>query len=213
MFAIRRWHLGALALVGFGFLAALPSRQARAEDPAAVQIGLPQSLFRDFPKVTVEALMPTFTKLMESQTGMRGKVVLLAGPDEVGRCLTDNKVQIGVFHGFEFAWAQTKDPALRPLCVAIKQNGTLSAAGDRRPGQQGGETGGPQGPAAGDPARHPGTRPVVPCAAPAALATARTSSSARPRPRRTSLPPWTMWSAARPRRPWWTAWPGRTTSG
>ncbi len=93
----------------------------------AVNIGIPQNLFRDFPKVTVEALMPTFTKLMESQTGMRGRVILLSGPDEVRRYLVDNKVQLAVFHGFEFAWAKTQHDELKPLVVVIKQGTKLQA--------------------------------------------------------------------------------------
>jgi ABC-type phosphate/phosphonate transport system substrate-binding protein len=71
--------------------------------------------------------MPTFNKLMEKQTGVRGEIVMLKGADEVGQELSDHKVQLAVFHGYEFAWAQAKHPNLRPLVVAIKQNSKLSA--------------------------------------------------------------------------------------
>lgn len=100
---------------------------AHGDSRSAVNIGIPQNLFRDFPKVTVEALMPTFTKLMESQTGMKGKVILLSGPDEVRRHLVENKVQLAVFHGFEFAWARTQHEDLQPLVVVIKQGTKLQA--------------------------------------------------------------------------------------
>jgi ABC-type phosphate/phosphonate transport system substrate-binding protein len=108
-------------------LAAIPERQVHAEDGVPIKIALPNSLFRDFPKVTVSALMPTFNKLMEKQTGVRGQIVMLNGADEVGQELSDRKVQLAVFHGYEFAWAQAKHPNLKPLVVAIKQNSKLTA--------------------------------------------------------------------------------------
>lgn len=118
MLAVRNLLLGSLALI-------IPTSAIRAQN--TVQIGLPQNLFRDIPKVTVEALMPTFTKLMESQTGMKGQVQLLSGADELTRHLTENKVQLAVYHGFEFAWAQTRHPELKPLVIVVKQSPKLSA--------------------------------------------------------------------------------------
>jgi ABC-type phosphate/phosphonate transport system substrate-binding protein len=110
-------------------LAGLPAPSLNAEEPRPnVQIGLPQNLFRDFPKITVEALMPTFTHLMESQTGMKGRVLLLSSPDEVGKNLAENKIQLAVFHGFEFAWEQNKHPEFKPLVIVVKdQNAKLMA--------------------------------------------------------------------------------------
>jgi ABC-type phosphate/phosphonate transport system substrate-binding protein len=129
MRAARWWLLSGLSVLGLVMLASLPARTVRAEEPPqTVLIGLPQNLFRDFPKVTVEALMPTFTRLMESQTGMKGKVVLMNGPDEVGKNLADNKIQLAVFHGFEFAWELNKHSDFKPLVIVVKgQNTKLTA--------------------------------------------------------------------------------------
>lgn len=87
-----------------------------------VKIGLPKNMFRDFPEITVQALLPTFTRLMESQTGVKGQPVLLAGPEDVRKQLADGKIQLAVFHGFEYAWAQSKNPELRPLVIAVSQD-------------------------------------------------------------------------------------------
>lgn len=126
--SVARWvQLGCLASLVIIALAAIPARQIKAEDASPIKIALPNSLFRDFPKITVEALMPTFNKLMEKQTGVHGQIVMLKGADEVGRELSDHKVQLAVFHGYEFAWAQAKHPDLKPLVVAIKQDSKLSA--------------------------------------------------------------------------------------
>src|SRR5262245_40853204 len=128
MRAVRWWLLSGLALSGLAVLAGLPSRPVQAQEPKQVQIGLPQNLFRDFPKVTVDALMPQFTRLMESQTGMKGRVQLVPGPDTMGKDLADNKLQLAVFHGFEFAWEQNKHPEFKPLVIVVKgQSAKLTA--------------------------------------------------------------------------------------
>ena len=124
----KRWrHLGWLVLVGMMAVACMPGRDMSAEDPRGVQIGLPANLFRDIPKGTIDALTPVFAKLMESQTGLKGSMVMLSGPDEVTTKLSENKIQFAVFHGFEFAWAQTKNPALKPLVIVVKQGTKLTA--------------------------------------------------------------------------------------
>ncbi len=129
MRAPRWWLLSGVTLTGLLMFAGLPALSLNAEEPRPnVQIGIPQNLFRDFPRVTVEALMPTFTRLMESNTGMKGKALLLNGPDEVGKNLAENKIQLAVFHGFEFAWEQNKHPEFKPLVIVVKsQNAKLMA--------------------------------------------------------------------------------------
>ncbi len=120
-----RWPV----LFAFGMIVVFAlGADARAQQPAPmVKIGLPANLFRDIPRTTVDFLMPTFSKLMQSETGLRGETVVLKGGDEVGQQLADNKVQLAVFHGFEFAWAQNKHKDLRPLVIAVSQNPKLSA--------------------------------------------------------------------------------------
>src|SRR5262245_54737199 len=84
----------------FALLLVLPGAETPADEGAPVHIALPSNLFRDFPKVTVDAIMPTFNKLMESQTGLKGRIVVLSGGEEIGNQLADNKVQLAVFHGY-----------------------------------------------------------------------------------------------------------------
>ena len=46
----------------------------------------------------------------------------------MGQELADNKLQLAVFHGFEFAWEQNKHPDLKPLVIVVKgQNTKLMA--------------------------------------------------------------------------------------
>jgi ABC-type phosphate/phosphonate transport system substrate-binding protein len=127
MFVTRRRFLAGLGVIGMGAAAYLPGASVFAEDPRAIQIGIPQNLFRDVPKPLYEAVAPQIGKLMQKVMGVSGNVMLLSGGDEVRRDLDENKVQLGVFHGFEFAWAQSKNPELRPLVIAVKQNQKLNA--------------------------------------------------------------------------------------
>jgi ABC-type phosphate/phosphonate transport system substrate-binding protein len=64
---------------------------------------------------------------MESQTGLSGQLVPGIAPDEMGQQLKDDKVQLAVFHGFEYAWVRQKHPELKPLMIAVNQNRHLRA--------------------------------------------------------------------------------------
>ncbi len=126
--SVARWlRLALLIPFCLTVLLMVPGRETSADEGAPIKIAVPSTLFRDFPKITVQALMPTFNKLMERQTGVHGQIVMLKASDEVGNELADHTVQLAVFHGYEFAWAQAKHPNLRPLVVAIKQDSKLSA--------------------------------------------------------------------------------------
>lgn len=128
MLVLRWGRLRWLVPVFFCAVVLVPDRDARAEEtPPPIKIGLPANLFRDIPKFTLDALLPTFGKLMESQTGLKGEPVVLTGANEVTQQLIDNKVQFGVYHGFEFAWAQSKNNQLKPLVIAVNQSPKLTA--------------------------------------------------------------------------------------
>jgi len=92
-----------------------------------VRIGLISSLFRDTPESTAVAMMQPLGALMESQTGVRGQLVPGGTALFLGQQLAENKVQLGVFHGVEFAWARQRYPQLKPLVIAINQQRHLRA--------------------------------------------------------------------------------------
>jgi ABC-type phosphate/phosphonate transport system substrate-binding protein len=120
--------LGAAAL---GACIVSPSISSRGGEPARtiepVRIGMISSLFRDVPQATVLAMMQPLGAIMETQTGVRGELVPAGDADNLGQQLFDGTVQLGVFHGIEFAWARQKHPELRPLCIAINQTRYLNA--------------------------------------------------------------------------------------
>jgi ABC-type phosphate/phosphonate transport system substrate-binding protein len=112
-----------------GGLLLVPARHAEANPTpgSTVQIGLVRSLFREAPPSMIGLLSRPLKALMESQTGLTGELVLVDDCYNLGARLKDGKMQIGVFHGFEFAWARQKNPGLKPLVIAVNQHRLLHA--------------------------------------------------------------------------------------
>ena len=111
--------LAALATVGL-MLAAAPGRAAE-HDEHSVRIGLVSSLFRDTSEPLMQVIMRPFKSLLETQTGMRGRLVSGGDALHLGQRLKEGDVHFGIFHGVEFAWAKAKFPQLKPLIVAVQQ--------------------------------------------------------------------------------------------
>jgi ABC-type phosphate/phosphonate transport system substrate-binding protein len=108
-------------------LAAVGSGEERSAPAKSVRIGMVGTLFRDIPEPMIRVLMQPFSALMETQTGMSGELVRVENADKLGRKLADNQVELGVFHGFEFAWARQQHPDLQPLMIAVNQHQHLRA--------------------------------------------------------------------------------------
>jgi ABC-type phosphate/phosphonate transport system substrate-binding protein len=101
-------------------LAALPHDAAGGEAATAtVRVGLVGSLFRGTPEPLLQAVVRPFKSLLEVQTGMTGEIVAGGDAADLGRQLKTDGVQLGVFHGFEFAWARVQNPDLKPLLVTV----------------------------------------------------------------------------------------------
>ena len=80
------------------------------------------SLFKDVPEATLAAMMKPFSSVMEAQTGVRGELVPGGDVNVLADQMAADKIQLGVFHGIEFAWARVKHPELRPLAIAVNQD-------------------------------------------------------------------------------------------
>jgi ABC-type phosphate/phosphonate transport system substrate-binding protein len=119
----------ALATVASGSML-LPhfGRAQQAQSPLApIKIGVVNSLFRDVPAGLVQMLTPPLQGMLREQTGLQGDVFIANDFQDLGKQLHDNEVQFGVFHGFEFAWAQQKYPDLKPLVIAVARHRTVKA--------------------------------------------------------------------------------------
>jgi ABC-type phosphate/phosphonate transport system substrate-binding protein len=90
------------------------------------RIAIVKSLFREYPEPLMMALMEPFGVLWKVQMGWSSELKA-ADPADLGEMLAEGKVDIGVFHGIEFAWAQQKHPELRPLFIAYNKQPHLQA--------------------------------------------------------------------------------------
>jgi ABC-type phosphate/phosphonate transport system substrate-binding protein len=110
-------------------LAAVPPPQsANGEElgrASIIRIGVVSSLFRDVPAPMAQSLLRPMKSLIETQTGLLGDVAPAGDALQLGQMLVDAKLQLGVFHGFEFAWARLKHPTLRPLVIAVNKQRLL----------------------------------------------------------------------------------------
>lgn len=120
----KRVLLTAAGLAGLVLL--LPLGRADTSG-RTIQIGVANSLFRDTPPSLIHILSQPLKTLMESQTGLTGDLQLAGDASSLAQKLKEQKIQLGVFHGFEFAWAQQKNPDLRPLVIAVCEHRLLHA--------------------------------------------------------------------------------------
>ncbi len=112
--------------LNFG-LVPVPAAENSETRPNTVYIGMVHSLFPSMSESFLKPILDSFGMLMESQTGVPGRIVAVPDPIELGRMLADNKVKLAVFNGIEYGWAKQKNPTLSPLMVAINQDRHLQA--------------------------------------------------------------------------------------
>jgi ABC-type phosphate/phosphonate transport system substrate-binding protein len=96
-----------------------------ASNRAPIRIAIADSFFRDIPEPLVRPLIEPFRILMASQTGKEGEVILPKGAMQLARDLAEEKLQVVLLHGFEFAWAKQKYPELQPLVIALHRQREL----------------------------------------------------------------------------------------
>jgi ABC-type phosphate/phosphonate transport system substrate-binding protein len=99
------------------------AREADRQD--MVRVGIVDNLFRGIPQKTVDASAEPFRALMEKETGRTGEMVKIRDAFDLAQKLSQDKVELGVFYGYEYAWVQQKYPKLRPLAVAVNQEHRL----------------------------------------------------------------------------------------
>lgn len=127
---IRQRAMGLGLLVLGGVMALLPASglwggESKRND--VVRIGVVDSLFRSYPKPMVLAAAQPLRTLLETQTGFKGDVTAAGDADTLGRLLQEEKLDLCVLHGFEFAWIRIKYPELRPLIIAVNGSRQLRA--------------------------------------------------------------------------------------
>ncbi|MBM4067670.1 MAG: hypothetical protein FJ271_01810 [Planctomycetes bacterium] len=124
----------AIFWASFGVSGAPAQDSGAAKKP--IHIGMVRSfLGDDRPKLAylwdgpkkLKVLGKLFGDFVREQTGIDGKLVLGGDYRRVARLLDKKQIDVGIMHGFEFAWAQREFPELQPLLIAIYRDRSLSA--------------------------------------------------------------------------------------
>jgi len=114
----------------------------KPDSPRTIRVGIMASFYRDQPEENVKTTVESFRELMLAQTGFKGDPIKVENLDRLGDDLTNDRMQLGVFFGHEFAWVRQKHPELKPLVVVVNQipyqrcyllvqkDATVSAFGD-----------------------------------------------------------------------------------
>jgi ABC-type phosphate/phosphonate transport system substrate-binding protein len=66
-----------------------------------------------------EEAKETLKKFIKDETGFDNEIIPQKDWQELGAKLRSKELNLGVFQGYEFAWAREKHPDLRPLAIAV----------------------------------------------------------------------------------------------
>ncbi|MEY4393579.1 MAG: hypothetical protein RL595_828 [Planctomycetota bacterium] len=117
-----------LYLIAFlGMLVVSNIHLKAAEKNKTLKIGMVKTIFKDTPDSLLQLLMKPFRSVMESQTGFAGDLVMIPNHKSLSKQLIDGDASVGVYHGFEFAWAKLKNPDLQPMMLAVNSKAPLVA--------------------------------------------------------------------------------------
>jgi ABC-type phosphate/phosphonate transport system substrate-binding protein len=96
---------------------ALGVPRAGAAD-AALKIGLPETMFHGMPAAIVQPASRPFQSLFEKQSGFTCEVTTAKDHADLAAQIAKGKVDIAVFHGFEYAWVRDQKDIV-PLLVTV----------------------------------------------------------------------------------------------
>lgn len=107
-----------LALVGVALVCAGDRGDARQEKPSVLKIGTDGTLTTEKGGREKGAL-GTLRRFIQDETGMKNEIDRQSDWRELAEKMAKGELHVGVFQGFEFAWAKEKYPELRPLALAV----------------------------------------------------------------------------------------------
>jgi ABC-type phosphate/phosphonate transport system substrate-binding protein len=117
------------AFIPIALLVTLFGRLAAADDPKppTLRIVLSGSLFHEVPDAKANQALQSMKELVSRQTGRPAEGSVEKDVDKLAKQMAEGKKDLGVFLGYEFAWAKQKNPKLRPLVIAVSGDEAMRA--------------------------------------------------------------------------------------
>lgn len=111
------WRTGLIVLGQATLFLALAHAQQAA--PTPLRIGSSDQLALDSSGGNEEGALESLKEFIRSETGYGSEILKQKDWQELAMKLSNKQLHLGVFHGYEFAWAREKNAKLRPLALAV----------------------------------------------------------------------------------------------
>jgi len=100
---------------------ALIGAAVAADKPEVLQIGSSGSLTKELPRSSVESANNALKKLILDETGLKSDLIVTGSLDKLEADIKSGKLHLGLFQGYEFAWARERNPKLKSLAIGVNQ--------------------------------------------------------------------------------------------
>jgi ABC-type phosphate/phosphonate transport system substrate-binding protein len=84
-----------------------------------LRLGVAETVARGMSPGLLNIVMRPFKSYLEGEVGKKGEITQVAAPLELAKLLHEEKIEIGVFFGHEFARAKVVYPRLQPIVVCV----------------------------------------------------------------------------------------------
>ena len=105
--------------LGAGLIALAAASAPAQTPPTMLKVGTTGTLAEGTSPSEEKGALDTLHKFIQSETGFDNQIIDHKGWRDLAERMEKGEDQIGVFPGFELAWAQEKYPKLKPLALAV----------------------------------------------------------------------------------------------
>jgi ABC-type phosphate/phosphonate transport system substrate-binding protein len=96
-----------------------PAAEGTQKKPKVLLIGASGSLTSEKKDQKEESALKTLKEFIKEETGMNNDILSQKDWRELTDKVVKGQLHLGVYQGYEFAWAQEKNPQLKPLALAV----------------------------------------------------------------------------------------------
>jgi ABC-type phosphate/phosphonate transport system substrate-binding protein len=112
---LLRRGIGALAILSLCAITV----EGRPEKIDVLRIGTSGTLEPEGGDANDKSSIETLKSFIKDETGFNSEIIRQKNWQELAQKMSNGELQVGVFQGFEFAWAKEKFSDLKPLAVAV----------------------------------------------------------------------------------------------